>query len=107
MPKHLILNVGLNDVLSMSSNIQKDMKELVQIVGTLFSKSCVYFVPVQLNNCQGSLQKKFAREINEYESNMQKLPFLADEKFKTEKDKVHWKAHTAKWILKMWLCCVN
>ena len=99
--------MGLNDTLSMSQSIEKDMKELVRVVENLFSESHVYFAPVQLNNCHGLLHKDLARQINEYESSMQKLPFLGDDKFETEKDKVHWKAHTAKWIVKMWLCCVK
>ena len=103
MPNHLIINVGINDVISKSNNIVQDMGKLVQIVQKTFLKCQVYFVPVQVHHYHGLFLQSIARKINENASSMEMLPLLDTLKFNVELDKIHWKAHTAKWMVKQWL----
>ena len=103
MPNHLMINVGINDVISKSNNIVQDMGKLVQIVQKTFLKCRVYFVPVQVHHYHGLFLQSIARKINENASSMEMLPLLDTVKFNVELDKIHWKADTPKWMVKQWL----
>ena len=103
LPDHLIISVGINDATSMSKDIVQDMEKLVHTVKETFSKSRVYFVPVQVDDYHFSSVQNLAKKINENAHAMEVLELLGKEKFHTEKDNIHWKAHTAKWMVKKWL----
>ena len=103
VPEIMVVNVGLNDVTSVSNNIERDTKELLNVLQRNFSTTQIHFVPVQVHSEHRHKIHKAAEIFNSVLLALPVLPTLHRSQFSLESDRIHWKPHCAKAMMKNWL----
>ena len=103
IPQIMVVNVGLNDVTSVSGKIERDLTELIDVLQRNFSTTQIYFVPVQVHSKHRHEIQKAAEIFNSALLSQPGLPPLHRSQFSLEPDKIHWKPHCAKAMMSHWL----
>ena len=103
IPQIMVVNVGLNDVTSVSSKIKRDLTELIDVLQRNFSTTQIYFVPVQVHSKHRHEIQKAAEIFNSALLSLPGLPPLHRSQFSLEPDQIHWKPHCAKAMMSHWL----